>query len=262
MKYLYLIRVSLLELLEYRANLPIRSFAFIINLSLTLFLWLAVTGSRPQIFGYSRNDLFLYYLFMSAVLPLVIGGNDLAQKVGGDIKSGDLNGILLKPVKPLHFYGAISLSERLKDFITIFPLVILVGIFAHIQIHLTTTTIFILLASLLATFILNHLFMAIVGLIAFWTTEIGWTGAFVTQIINLFSGVRFPTNFYPLAISTFISLTPIYYFGFFPTSIFLQNGPIDIPTAFVIQIIWSIILLAVLSTLWKRGLAIYEGASQ
>lgn len=262
MKYLYLIRTSLLELVEYRANIPARSVAFVINLSLTLFLWLAVTGVKKEIFSYARSDIILYYLFLSAVLPLVTGGVDFSQRIGYDIKNGDLGGILLKPVTPLRYYMSLAISERAKDFLMTFPLVVLIGVAFHIRFSLGVSNAILLVASLLFTFLLNHLFMAIVGLVAFWTTEIGWTSTFIGQVISLFSGVRFPTNFYPSAVLAMVGMTPFLYFGFFPAEIFLKGGAPNLAQAFLVQSGWLIFLFVALRYVWLKGLKRYEGASQ
>ena len=261
-KYLYLARTSFLEIFEYKANLPAKSFAFIVNLSLTLILWLAVTGNKSEIFSYTRSDLILYYLFMAGILPLVMGGGDVAQKIGNDIKTGDLGGILLKPVRPSYYYGSISIAERLKDFVTVAPIVFVVWLAAGFSKSITPDNILLIIVSLFFTFILNHLFMALVGLVAFWTTEISWTSTFVAQVVNLVSGVRFPTNFYPAAIVSLIGLTPFLYFGFFPASIFLQKETINLLFAFSVQLFWVIALLIVLKHYWLKGLKIYEGAAQ
>jgi len=261
-KYLYLFRTSLLEIIEYRANIPARSLAFIINLSLTLLLWLAVTGVKGEIFSYSRNEIIYYFLFLSAILPLVIGGGDFAQKIGSDIKNGDLGGILLKPVTPFRYYLSLAVSERIKDFITTLPLVFIVYLFIQINVSLEFRDVLILFLSLAFTFALNHLFMAMIGLMGFWTTEIGWTSTFIVQVINLFSGVRFPINFYPQMIFNLIGITPFLYFGYFPASIFLKRNITNMGTAFLVQFIWLVTLFILLKRIWSIGIKRYEGASQ
>lgn len=262
MKYLYLIRTSLLELIEYRVNIPARSAGFLINLFLTLFLWLAVTGVNGEIFSYSREEIVLYYLFLSGVLPLVIGGVDFSQRVGWDIKNGDLGGILLKPVTPFRYYTSLAVSERIKDFVTTVPLVVLAGVMFRTQLKLVPTNVLLLLISLTFTFVLSHLFMGIVGLMAFWTTEINWTSTFIGQVITLFSGVRFPVSFYSKQILGLVGVTPFLYFGFFPAEIFLKRNTGNFVFPFFVQVFWVSFLFLALNYLWKRGIKRYEGSSQ
>lgn len=261
MKYLYIIRASLLELLEYRTNLLVRSVNYGISLSFNLFLWLAVFSLKGDLFGYSRDQMIMYYVFLSLVIPLVNAGVDFPLRIGWDIKNGDLNKVLTKPIEPLVYYGAYAVSQRLKDFVVLAPLTLVVAAFFGLTLGASTQTLVTTLLFLVLAFCLSHLVMGIVGVLAFWTTEINWASNLLMRIIGLFSGVQFPLNFFPPVMVGFLSWTPLYYLFFLPVALFLGKSDLSVLPGFVVAITWVLGLLIVFLYLWKRGVKRYEGVA-
>lgn len=261
-KYLFIIRLSLLELLEYRVNIPVRSAAYIINIGLNLLLWVAVTKVKGGIFGYDTHEILLYYLFLFTILPLVVSGTDFAETIGRDIKEGNINRILVKPISPLGYYATAGVSQRINDFLVLSPVIIIILFLTGFPTTFSLSAIPGLLLTALIAIIIDHALMGSIGLIAFWTTQIVWIANFIRQIFNLFSGVRFPLNFFPLLIVNFLSFTPIYFLAYFPAGVFLGKIGDSILREFTVGIFWVVALSIIYSRLWSRGLRRYEGVSQ
>mgnify|MGYP002789617015 CR=1 FL=1 len=117
------------------------------------------------------------------------------------------------------------------------------------------------LLSILSAYFIYFFIAFIVGISAFWWTDV--TGLFYLEntFVSLCSGLLIPLNFFPNYLYTIIKFTPFYYVIFFPTQLFLGNlNYIQIIGGFSFQFLWIIILSKISSIILKAGLVKYEAA--
>ena len=116
-----------------------------------------------------------------------------------------------------------------------------------------------LLAMLVVSYFIN-LFMAIlIGMIAFWTTEIVGIQYSIKVFVKLISGSYFPISLLPIAVINISLLFPFIYTVFIPVQLCL--GKISFAEGLKglgIEALWLGLLYIVIKIVWKFGLKKYE----
>src|SRR3954469_363694 len=130
-KYLHVINTGIQNTLVYRVNFLFRSSFALIPLMATIYLWRAVYAGKddPSVAGYSLAGMISYYLLVTVVDALT-GVTEDDWQIAADIKDGNINQFLLKPVDYMAYRICLFLSGRLiYTVIAILP----VGLFIAFQ---------------------------------------------------------------------------------------------------------------------------------
>src|SRR5947208_14189979 len=125
-KYLSVFSIGLPHSLVYRWNYCLRALFGLIPLAGTVFLWSAVFKERGGgLHGYDYGSMIYYYLLTILVSNLVVPTEDEFQ-IAADIREGQINALLTKPMSYLAYRTSIFLSARLvSSFVTLLPLALL-----------------------------------------------------------------------------------------------------------------------------------------
>src|SRR3981081_4731745 len=155
-KYISGVNIGLQNTFVYRWNYFLRAAFGLIPLAGTVFLWSAVFKERGgALHGYDYGSMIYYYLLMILVSNLVTPTEDEWQ-IAADIREGQINALLTKPMSYLAYRFSIFLSARLVyTAVTIVPIAI---IFVYFRNYITlphslTIYIWALLSLLMAAFI-------------------------------------------------------------------------------------------------------------
>ena len=110
----------------YRWNYFLRALFGLIPLAGTVFLWAAVFKERGGgLHGYDYGSMIYYYLLTILVSNLVVPTEDEWQ-IAADIREGQINALLTKPMSYLAYRSSIFLSGRLVySFVTLPPIVVI-----------------------------------------------------------------------------------------------------------------------------------------
>src|SRR5437660_5164323 len=114
----------------YRWNYFLRALFGLIPLAGTVFLWRAVFNERGGGFGgYNYGSMIYYYLLTILASNLVTPTEDEWQ-IASDIREGQINSFLTKPLSYLGYRTSIFLSGRLVfTFVTIPPIALILFYF-------------------------------------------------------------------------------------------------------------------------------------
>jgi ABC-2 type transport system permease protein len=107
---------------------------------------------------------------------------------------------------------------------------------------------------LIAWFIAVELAM-IIGLVAFWTTEMTGFMMVYNLVGGFATGALIPLWFMPDLLRQFVQLLPFQSIVYIPVSIYIgipATG--SILTAMALQVFWAIVLMGVIRLVWKRAL--------
>lgn len=115
------------------------------------------------------------------------------------------------------------------------------------------------MAAIVMACVLGYCVSFIIGLLAFWMTEIWGIGAMKNLLFSVFAGAVFPLSFLPGHIQRIMMLTPFPYMGYFPAAILLDEGvENNMRQAFQTGAVWSVFLISAVIFLWKNGIKKYE----
>src|SRR6188474_1409000 len=122
-KYITVFNLGLQHTFVYRWNYFLRALFGLIPLAGTVFLWRAVFHERGGgMQGYDYGSMIYYYLLAILVSNLVTPTEDEWQ-IASDIREGQINSFLTKPLSYLAYRFSIFLSGRLVyTVITILPI--------------------------------------------------------------------------------------------------------------------------------------------
>src|SRR5882762_286291 len=112
-KYVSVFNIGLQNTVVYRWNYFLRALFGLIPLAGTVFLWAAVFKERGGgLHGYDYGSMIYYYLLTILVSNLVTPTEDEWQ-IAADIREGQINSFLTKPLSYLGYRFSIFLSGRL-----------------------------------------------------------------------------------------------------------------------------------------------------
>ena len=260
-KYLTVFNLGIQNTFVYRWNYLLRAIFGVIPLAGTIFLWRAIfRESGGGMRGYDYGSMIYYYLLTILVSNLVIPTEDEWQ-IAADIREGQINSFLTKPMSYLGYRFCIFLSGRLVyTAVTILPIAAIFFYFRHFIIlpndgvTWLAATVSLLMSALIQFFLTYSLSM-----MAFWILEISTIVFIVYSFEYFLGGQMFPLDIMPPAIQAVMKWLPFYYELFCPIAIFqgrLHGG--EMLGALAIQCGWMLAMWAAANLMWKRGLGHYQ----
>src|SRR3954449_6285540 len=260
-KYLVVFNLGLQNTFVYRWNYFVRAVFGLIPLLGTVFLWRAVfKESGGGMRGYDYGSMIYYYLLTIVVSNLVTPTEDEWQ-IAGDIREGQINSFLTKPLNYLAYRFSIFLSGRLVFTAVTIPPVALILFYFREYLALPSDAITYLCAfvSLLMSALIQFFITYTIALFAFWILEISTIVFIVYSFEYFLGGQMFPVDMMPAGVQAVMKWLPFYYELFCPIAIFMGrlNG-IELIEALAIQAGWLLLTWACAKAMWRRGLGHYQ----
>lgn len=260
-KYLHVINIGIQNTLVYRVNFFIRAVFGLVPLMATIFLWRAVYAGKedPEIAGYTLGGMVSYYLLVTIVDALT-GVTEDDWQIAADIKDGNINQFLLKPIDYMVYRLSLFFSGRLiytaVAFLPVFLFVLYQREFFAAPASLGFFGLF--LFSLVMTAFLQFFMSYTMAMLAFWVLEVS-TFIFILFAFEYVAGGHlFPIDILPPALAEILKFTPFPYQLFFPVSVYLGRiqGP-ELWQGLAIQFFWTLFFLGLARWVWSRGIRKY-----
>ena len=261
-KYLSMLKNRIAVGLEYRSNIFGQFVVDIIALISTVIFWSAFFKTQNHLGSYSLSDSVLYFF----IIPLTGAFTyvSVSYELGNEIRMGALSNYLLKPYSLQFEAFTRALAGKFNNFLTTIPfyaaLIIVISILTHHFVVTLTTVLFFILAVCMG-FALYFIFDLTVADCAFWVGEVWAFTHFKKVVFLIFGGLRFPLDFLPKHLFTFVSLLPFQYMYYIPNAYLLGKRTIsNVPYDIGLFVLWFIILFLFQKIVWKKGLAKYEAS--
>jgi ABC-2 type transport system permease protein len=260
-KYLTVFNIGLQNTFVYRWNYFLRAVFGLIPLAGTVFLWRAIFREpSADIHGYTYGSMIYYYLLMLVVSNLVTPTEDEWQ-IAADIREGQINSFLTKPVNYLAYRFCIFLSGRLVfTAVTLPPIIVILYYFrGYLVLPSNPITWICALISLAMAALLQFFITYSLAMMAFWILEISTIVFIVYSFEYFLGGQMFPVDIMPTGIQAVMKWLPFYYELFYPIAIFMerQRG-MEMGQGLAIQAGWVLLAWAAASFMWRRGLGHYQ----
>lgn len=259
-KYFQLAKITFEEYFVYRLNFLFWRFRSLVSFLTLFFFWLAIYGNRGEFLGYQKSQMLAYVVGIAFLRGIVLGSRSV--DLAGQIRSGELTKIILKPLKIFHFWFTRDLADKSLNLVFTLAemsLILLLFRFPFYFPQNPSSYFYFFLLVIMAVFL--YFFLSfILSLTAFWTEEV-WAFRWVFGIIFLefFAGAFFPLDVLPSWLTKIIYLTPFPYLIFFPLKIWLEQlSGIMAVKAILICSVWLIFFYLLASFLWERGLRSYS----
>jgi len=260
-KYLKVFDIGLQNTFVYRWNFLLRSVFGLVPLAGTVFIWRAIFSERGGgVAGYDYAGMIFYFLMVLLVDNLVTPTEDEWQ-IAADIRDGQINSFLTKPMHYLSYRMTLFASYRLLYTLVTLPMV--AGIFFVFREYITLPqhwwtwpigALSVMMAALIQFFLAYSLAM-----MAFWILEIS-TIVFIFFSFEYFlSGQLFPLDLMPHWLQAALHWMPFTYELYFPVSVFLEkNTGAALWQGLAIQAGWMVAMYLVAKTMWRLGVRRYQ----
>jgi ABC-2 type transport system permease protein len=260
-KYLKVFAIGLQNTFVYRWNFFIRAIFGLFPLVGTIFIWGAIFEAKGGgINNFDFPSVVFYFLLVMALDSLITPGEDEWQ-VAADIREGQMNAFLVKPMNYLLYRLSLFVSNRLLYTVVTLPVLILIFLACHAYLVWPTswvTWVWTIVSVLLAA-MLQFLISYSVAMLAFWMLEISTVVFIIYSFEYFLSGHMFPLAFMPERIRGILRLLPFPYELYFPISIFMgQVKGRELWEGILIQSCWVLIIYFCSSALWRGGLRKYQ----
>ena len=260
-KYFKVFDIGLQNTFVYRWNFLLRSLFGFVPLVGTVFIWRAMFDARGSgIGGYNYSSMIYYFLLTMLASNLVTPTEDEWQ-IAADIRDGQINSFLTKPLNYLGYRLMLFLSYRvLYTVVTIIPVVIAFAWFRKIIVlpsHWETWPVAVVSLAMSAG--IQFFIAYALAMLAFWILEIS-TVVFILYSFEYFlSGQLFPIDIMPAGLQTVLHWLPFTYELYFPVAVFLEKvrGQ-DLWFGLGIQVIWLLVTLEIACQMWRRGVCRYQ----
>lgn len=239
---------------------PFEIMAFIIGrlfgLGFLVLFWYAAAKSFTTPVDF--QSLIAYFLVANAVKDFTFG-TDLrfGQTIQRQIKSGEINNYLVKPVKVIPFLFSTHLGTNGLNLIYAMASLLVGLILAP---PLTWLNVVGFLIFLILALPISLSFNTLVGLISFHSSEGSGFRNASAHVVRVLSGAVVPLNLFPDFWRQILYWSPFPAVAFSPAYVLQNQMPImTVATLFVSALGWSILLLGLTVLVWRYSLKKYEG---
>jgi ABC-2 type transport system permease protein len=260
-KYLKIFDIGIQNTFVYRWNFLFRSLFGLIPLLGTLFIWRAIFEARGAGIENFNYDSVVYYFLLVLILDGLISPGEDEWQVAADIRDGQMNAFLTKPVNYLIYRLVLFVSNRLLNSLVTLPISLtLFLIFHRFLVWPSSWAVWSLTAlSLIFAALIQFLISYSVALFAFWMLEISTVVFIIFSFEYFLSGHMFPLTFMPPTVQAILKFSPFPYELYFPVAVFMEKVQgAELWQGLVIQSGWVLLTLLLANTLWRRGLSRYQ----
>lgn len=250
-----LFRVSLAQVVAYRAEFVIWMLTAMLPL-IMLALWSSV-ASEGAVAGLGQDELARYYVATMLVRQLT--GLWLVWSFSFEVRTGALSGRLLKPMNPLWHEASYALSAIPLRLVVLIPLIGAVIAWRPSLVALPEPSALLLaVPALLLAWMLHFAVQCCFALLAFWIDKASGLWMVFFAIFAFLSGYVAPLALFPAWSRPVLEALPFAAMHALPAELLsgLRTPAQALPT-FAVGLAWLVVLGALATVLWRRGLRRY-----
>lgn len=251
--YLQLIGLGLQTAYTYRANLAFEMLRILLRVYLLGVIWTAVYAGRRVVDGVELREVIAFITL--AQLQVWVLSPLVADYIQDRVRDGQ---IALDLARPVPFLGQLLAHQvggtaSLLSFVLLaIPLAFVLGGFVP---PASVSAGLLYLVSLVLAYLVSVLLGMVIGLVSFWTLQIGGVMAIYAYVSQFFTGALVPLVFFPPWLRSVADVLPFQAQAHIPLSIYMGRAPTsEIPGALGVQLVWVVVLYAVVWLMWRRAM--------
>lgn len=238
----------------YRSNIAIQLVGLLLKIFLLKMVFVAVYAGRETVGGIALPDVITFVTLANLqaflIFPLVIG-----LYVRERLRDGQ---IALDLARPIPFLGQL-LAHQVGATAASFPFVVLAlpvaVLLGGIQAPPSVVAGLLYLLSLGLAYLVAVMMGLIIGLMAFWTTEIDGILTIYQFANQFFGGVLVPLWFFPAVLRRVAEQLPFQAQTFIPLSLYTGRvGSAQAVQGLALQLFWIVALSGIAMLLWRRAM--------
>lgn len=252
-KILAIARQNTKENLYYRFDLLLYIFNFIVEITVYVFIWMAIYNNGKEILGMSFEHITTYYILVVSLNPIINWG--VNEIIGNAIKEGEVLRELLNPISYFNYYFGIRIGELIESIIVgIITFAICAILFGVLLPKGILNFIFFLVVICLAVIVV-YFFELILGMTAFYTNSIWGVEIFKRAVLSIFSGMIAPIGLFPQALQKVANILPFKDCIYTPINIYFgELSNMEILQVILKQFIWIALLYILAKYLFTKAI--------
>jgi len=247
-----MMRLALRITYAYRASVITTAGLLVVEVFLLRMIWTSVYDGRSSVDGLSLDVLIVYLTLVN--LQMFLMTTPIAQHIHSRIRTGIVFFDFVRPIGyPRQMLG-IQAGTTIGQATLLLPAIPAAFLAGAISGPAGTAAAFAYALSLLLGYGIAVLLAMLLGMAAFWTTEISGIATFYRFVSQFFAGTMIPLTFFSGPLRTLADVLPFRYLGYVPTAIYLgvTDGD-EIPKALAGQATWVAVLAGLFWLTWRRA---------
>ena len=247
-------QVNWAEQWQYRANLIMYIFYWLVSPIIYLAVWTSIANANGDVNGLTANDFITYYMILLICDQLT--SNIIIHIFAYKIQDGTLSGELIKPIHPMLTNTLVNdIAFKSLNMMILTPIWIILALlfkpdFASVSIE----GILLSIPALLLGYMINFLLSGTITSVAFWTTRVYSIHEFYYACILLFAGQFVPLQLMPQVIQSIARFLPFQLFMYLPIQIIQGNlNTSEILQGYLTGVLWLVAALILFRWVWREG---------
>ena len=252
-------QVNWAEQWQYRANLFMYIFYWLVSPIIYLAVWTSIANANGSVNGLTANDFITYYMIL--LICDQITSNILIHIFAFKVQDGTLSGELIKPIHPMLTNALVNdIAFKALNMMILTPIWIVLALlfkpdFASVSINGILTSIPVLLLG----YSINFLLSGVITSLAFWTTRVYSIQEFYYALILLFAGQFVPLKLMPTLIQNIAKFLPFQLFMYLPIQMIQGNlSSTEIVEGYIAGVVWLVVALVLFRWIWREGVKRYS----
>jgi ABC-2 type transport system permease protein len=225
---------------------------YFINISAKVAIWTALFAGHSSVDGVSLAQMVTYAIIAGSI-DVGWHWEQFIQKVGAQIRSGDVAVFLLKPLRyPAMLFSAECGNLAFGMIALVLPVTAIAALLYGLAPPATPAHGLLFVAMWTLGFLILFLLAGIAALLSFWvltTFALEWM---LSALLAALSGRIVPLWFYPEQVAAVLEQLPFAWVAFHPSAVYL--GEVDAPEA--VRLVgmglgWVAVLIGILVLLWS-----------
>ncbi len=247
-------QVNWAENWQYRANLLMYLFYWLVSPIIYMAVWTTVARSNGSVNGMTANDFIVYYMTLLVIDQLT--GNITIHIFAYKIQDGTLAGELIRPVHPMLTNTLVTnLAHKALNFLAFLPIWgVLCLLFRPDYTGTPWWGPILAVPAVILGFAIGFLLSGAITCVAFWTTRVWALHEFYYSILVLFSGQFVPLQLMPGIVQQMARYLPFQLILYFPIQLTLGRlSPTEIVTGFASALVWLVVSYLLFTWTWREG---------
>ena len=256
--YLAHIRVSIATGFQYRVANYFYMIGMIAEPVIYLVVWSTIARQQGgQVGGFTPGEFAAYYIVWTLVRQM----NIIFTPYGWEerIREGQLNGMLLRPMFPIHQDIADLAGWKFVVIVLWLPIAAVLVLLFHPELNPSPLDIAVFGVAIWGAYLVRTMIYWALGLVTFWTTRVGPIFELVITLELLLSGRLVPLSLMPEWAQRLADVLPFKWtFGYPIEALIGQLPPDQLLGGLAMQVLWIAIGAVVARIVWRFAVRRYS----
>ncbi len=219
-----------------------------------LVVWSSIARSQPSgsVAGFTAGAFAAYYIVWTLVRNINIVFTPYGWE--GRIQHGELSGMLLRPLHPIHYDLSYFLGWKVVVVVLWLPIAAILTLVFHPTVVVTPQAIVAFPFTLLGAYLIRSLALWLMGMITFWTTRVSAIYDLYFSLELLLSGRLVPIALLPGWTQSVSGFLPFQWTFAFPIETLIgQLSTAQILEGIGMQALWIALYGVVVAVVWRQG---------